>query len=236
MCMCTNILVFRIVGGVSIHCMQYIALLGQCVGFRALVQEWFKLSRVKPSMLFISTPLFLYQCAISVLASLRMCYEMISYLTQRARNHKKTFRTPTQMLCNYSSISEVFQTWLLLLSFWQLETGEFISLWCVYVHAHMRRCNHSPAFVYCRDISREKDNNRQSRNLLIQLCEWKSTRLLNKWEIKCVCRCCSLLLFVCSLKFRALGLFCTPVDRTVWCKIGSRKWENSGFAAFFFTV
>ena len=32
---------------------------------------------------------FLCQCTISVLASLRMCYEMISYLTQRTRHQKK---------------------------------------------------------------------------------------------------------------------------------------------------
>lgn len=38
------------------------------------------------SVLFRSISLFFYQCAVS---SLRMCYEIISELTQRARNREK---------------------------------------------------------------------------------------------------------------------------------------------------
>lgn len=70
----------------------------------------------KPSMLFISIPgfffFFLCQCTISVLTSLRMCYEMISYLTQRTRHQKKRKKKknpPTLLLCNSSLVSEVFK-------------------------------------------------------------------------------------------------------------------------------
>lgn len=67
------------------------------------------------SVLFISISLFLYQCTDS---SLRMCYEIISYLTQRARNHKKKYiHTPTQTLRNASSISKVFKDAVLCLFF-----------------------------------------------------------------------------------------------------------------------
>lgn len=59
-----------------------------------------------------------------------MCYEIISYLTQRARNHKKkkkkTIHTPTLTLRKASSISKVFKDAVLYLLFWQFQTGAFL--------------------------------------------------------------------------------------------------------------
>lgn len=91
---------------------------------------------------------FLCQCTISVLASLRMCYEMISYLTQRTRHHKKN--PPTLLLCNSSSVSEVFKNDFFCF-FCQSEREESISF-CqrgarVYMYAHVWRCNQPSVFV-----------------------------------------------------------------------------------------
>lgn len=66
----------------------------------------------------------------------------------------------------------------------------------VYMYARVWRCNHSPAFVHCRQVSSGKDNNIRSKktflysSLMKLPIEWKPTRLLNKQQM------CSLLVVV----------------------------------------
>lgn len=69
-----------------------------------------------------------------------MCYEIISYLTQRARNHKKIYiyiHTPTQMLHNASSICKVFKDAALCHLFCQFKTG---AVFYVMVFSCARMC------------------------------------------------------------------------------------------------
>lgn len=121
-----------------------------------------------PSMLFISIPLFVCQSTISVLASLRMCYEMISYLAQRTRHHKKKIKkTHPHNRCVTPALLAKFSKMTSFALFGSYKDFFFLLFDGVYMYARVWRCNRSPVFVDCRQVSRGKDNNRWSRNLFM---------------------------------------------------------------------
>lgn len=125
---------------------------------------------------------------------------MISYLTQRTRQHKKRKKkTPTLLLCNSSLVSKVFKNRKRRVHF-------FVSARCTCLHVCtcggvinllslliVDKCPEGEIIIDGVETS--------NSSLMRKLIESEPTMFLNKQQIRCVCKRCSLVLFVCCLKF-----------------------------------
>lgn len=128
-----RVLIFTIVGGGETHWMQNIALLGQRVGFRALVQEWFKLSRVRSLRAFhIHFSLFI---PVRSFFSKDVLWNNLLPHPESQESWKKNTSIHPHKRCVKPALLAKFSKTLSCASFfWRFETGAFMLLFsCVHM-------------------------------------------------------------------------------------------------------